>query len=156
VYLGKPEPFEESDGERLLHLAQRASLVIFETSAVFPFEFFPDKLIICANRITIYHNTAFSREEYPIPIESVTGASIFKSNPFFASLSIETFGLTKPAPIHYLRTKEARLARRYILALIECKKANIDLSGQKVSKLQEALKKIGMVRDGSGPQHHRL
>jgi hypothetical protein len=63
-----------------------------------------------------------------------------------ATLSIDTFGISKPDPIKNLRVDEARLARRYILALVECKKSKIDISGMELDELKAKLKNIGIVQ----------
>lgn len=128
-------------------LVEKSRKIIFEAKSIFPFELFPDKITICPNRITITRNSIFSRFEYPIQIENLTGARIYRTI-FFATLYIDTFGLAAPEPIRFLKVNDARLARRYILALIECKKANIDLSKYSTEELREKLKKIGKVREG--------
>lgn len=128
-------------------LVEKSRKIIFEAKSVFPFELFPDKITICPNRITITRNSLFSKFEYPIQIENLTGARIYRTI-FFATLYIDTFGLAAPEPIRFLKIDDARLARRYILALIECKKANIDLSKYDTNELREKLKKIGKVREG--------
>lgn len=138
-----------SEKSPLDSLVTRSSQVIFEAEGLFPFEIFPDKITICPNRITITRRGIMTKYECPMLMESVTGARIFQ-NMFFATLYIETFGLKEtPEPLKYLRINEARLARRYILALIECKKANIDLSTHSITELRKKLLEIGRVRDGS-------
>lgn len=137
---------KKKESETLDRLVKRASLIIFEAASVLPpISSFKNKITICCNRVTITYNGIFTRDEYPMPIENVTGARIFRDF-MFASLYIDTFGIVKPEPLKYLKITDARLARRYILALIECKKANIDLPIENVVKLRQALKNIGMVR----------
>ncbi len=128
-------------------LVEKSRKIIFETKSVFPFELFPDKITICPNRVTITRNSLFSKFEYPIQIENITGARIYRTV-FFATLYIDTFGIAAPDPIRFLKIDDARIARRYLLALIECKKANIDLSKYEIDELREKLKKIGKVREG--------
>lgn len=138
---------EDSFTPNLDTLAARSSLIIFETKSTIPLSFTTTKLTICPNRVTITQRGMFSREEYPIPIESIIGARIY-AGIIFASLYLETFGYTKPKPVRHLRVNNARLARRYILALIDCKKNNVEISTHKLSDLREKLKKIGRVREG--------
>lgn len=47
-----------------------------------------------------------------------------------------------------MKIDEARRARRYILALVECKKNAIDLSHYDISELKEKLNRIGKVQEG--------
>jgi hypothetical protein len=137
---------------KLQDLAREARSIIFETKTVFPFDLFPNTLTICPNRITITDHGFLYSDEYPLPIEVITGARLYKTL-LFASLTIETFGYRKPPPLKYLRVDHARLARRYILALIECYRQNIDLSHYHPTELRLLLKEIGMVREGQLKGH---
>jgi hypothetical protein len=137
---------DESDSGKLRDLEHRAGLIIFEAASVRPFLLSnKDKITICPNRVTVSNKTLFTSEEHPMPIENITGARIYRHF-MFASLIIDTFGVQKPDPVDYMRVNDARLARRYILALIECKKSNIDLTGMDLGDLRKVLKSIGMVR----------
>lgn len=137
-------------------MIEKASKVLFQTSSVYPFDFFPNIITICPNRITITHREFMIREECPLMIESVTGSRIGMGW-FFATLYIDTFGVKEPPPpIYYLRKHDARLARRYILALIECKKSNLDLSKYSIEELKEKLLQIGRVREGDVPDDLKL
>jgi hypothetical protein len=145
------EELEESTNEGLDVLVQQASQVIFETQTVFPFDLFPNKVIICVDKIIINYRGLFGRDQYSLLLENVTGARV-THNLYFSSLHIETFGIKDPpTPVYYLRNRDARLARRYILALIECKKAGVDLSGYDVEEVREKLRKLGKVREGITP-----
>lgn len=133
-------------GGELDDLALRASWIIFECSSKSSF-LFPakDRLTVCLNRVTITKRSFFTRDEYPMPIENITSARVythFKS----ASLTFETFGIPKPDAIKNLDVNEARLARRYVQALIECNKNEVDLSHFNLSELREKLKSIGIVQ----------
>ncbi len=136
--------FSGLSGVRLDSLADRAKKVIFETKTRFPYTLYPTKITICPNRITVSYNSSFHSYEIPMMIESVTGAEV-TTGVFFSSLNIETFGIKAPSPISYLNKNDARMARRYILALIECKKNNIDLSDYSILTLRKKLKEIGRV-----------
>lgn len=136
-------PFTDLD-----RLVEKSAIIIFETQSV-KWLWHPKVTItVCPNRVTITKSSFFGHEECPLQIESITGAKIYQSL-VFASLSIDTFGVEeKPEKVRFLRRSDARLVRRYILALIECKKSNIDLSNYKAAELKEKLKTIGMVREG--------
>lgn len=157
VYINSPASDREDsdkDQHKLTELVHRSGLYIFEVTSQFPLiSSFRDKLIISANRITLLKRGLFYIDEYPMPIESITDASIF-THLFYSALTIETFGIPKPTPIKYLKVNEARLARRYILALIECRKANIDLSNLNPNEVREQLKTIGTVQYGSGSESY--
>ena len=142
---------------KLDELERRANLIVYEASSVWPlFSRNHDKITICINRVAITKRSRFSSEEYPMAIENITTARVFQHFTS-ASLELDTFGVAKPDALTGLRVNDARLARRYILALIECRKANIDLFGLDIDDLRERLKKIGMVRFSAGEsQYHKL
>lgn len=148
---------ESSDGGELDDLAQRARWIIFECNSKSSF-LFPskDKLTICPNRVTITKKSFFTLDEYPMPVGNMTSARVY-SHFNNASLIIETFGIPKPDPIKNLFLNEARLARRYIQALIECNKNNVDLSHLSLENLRERLKSIGIVQYSTGEKdYHKL
>ncbi len=143
VYVGA----KNDEGGRLDSLAKEAETIIFEAKSTFPFDFTPNKITICTNRVTITAKKILSSEEYPLPIANITNARITES-PLFATLIIETFGVQAPPPLRYLKKTKAHKARRYLLALIQCKKDSVDLSGYTLRELKEKLQKIGKVQKG--------
>ena len=86
---------------KLDELVRRARLIIFETQTKFPYTFFPNKLTICPNRVTVSYGSPFFKNELPIMVESLTGAEVSQGFKF-ATLSIETFGIQKPEPLRYM------------------------------------------------------
>ena len=119
---------------------------LYEIRSKRPFDFWPDRVTIFINRVTLSYKSFWATDEFPILIESITGARVYRSG-ISASLSIDTFGFKdNPKPITGLKQREARLARRYILALVECKKAKIDLSEYDLEELRVKLLNIGKVR----------
>lgn len=131
--------------DRLDELMEKAGYVIYETNSTRLLDPTPNRIAICPNRVTLNYHNLFSEQEYPIPIENVIGARV-EHGFMHSTLIIETFGYTKPEPLKYLRPKDATLARRYILALVECKKNNIDLSEYNLRELRRKLNRIGTVR----------
>jgi len=132
--------FPKKELEKLNELEKKARIILFEAQSQRPmFSKYRDEITICLNRVTITRGGKYSGDEYPMPIENITSARVFRRFRF-ATLEIDTFGIVKPDPIGNMKVDDARLARRYILALIECKKANIDLSGMKVESIREKLK----------------
>lgn len=137
-------------------LVEKSSKVIFQTKSVYPFDYFPNLITITPDKITVTSKQFLLRTEYPLLLDSVTGSRVGMGW-FFATLYIDTFGVKDPPPpINYLRKSDARQARRYILALIECKKSNLDLGSYSLEELREKLLKIGRVREGDSPDNLKL
>jgi hypothetical protein len=150
VYIEQPRKTKGQSGTdlneiKLDELAFRSEFVIYEVSS--KSSLFNPKitLTICPNRVAITKRSFFSREEYPMLIDSITNSRIF-THFGRATIYIDTFGIEKPEPLSNMKIDEARLARRYILALIECKKSNINLSNMNLYELRQKLKSIGTVR----------
>lgn len=146
VYSSQNKPQVSKEEDKLSALARLSNTVLFEAKSVYPFEIYPDKITICINRITVTYNTPFVKDERPIPIEFINTAHVTRGF-FFSTLSIETFGVEKPNPIEHLKQNEARTARRYILALVECKKNQIDFRGYEIGEIKKKLLEIGKVRE---------
>lgn len=138
---------KHKDVDELDVLIRRTGTVIYDVRNHLPLDPYPEKLTICPNRINLTVSNLFSKQEFPIPIENITGARLSRTM-FFATLTIETFGYEKPPPIKYMKINEARMARRYILALVECKKNGINLNNYELSQLKEKLRRIGKVQEG--------
>ena len=132
--------------DKLSSLVKLANEVLFETKSSSLFELFPDKITICINRITVSYNTPFIKDERPIPIEFINTAHVTRGI-LSSTLSIETFGVEKPNPIKNLKHDDARIARRFILALVECKKSGVDFRGYPIEEIKEKLLSIGKVRE---------
>ena len=143
----------EKDG--LDKLMERAGVIVFRARTVFPFTIFPNEITITLNRVVVVMRGLMFQDEYPMPFEAITGARVVRTF-YTAALHIETFGVAKPPPIEFLSVNEARLARRYILALVECKKNNIDLAKYPIEELKEKLKEIGMVRESIDHDHNSI
>jgi len=142
---------------KLDELERRANMILFEARSQKPMlSRYRDEITICLNRVTITRGGKRAGEEHPMPIENITSARVYRRFRL-ATLDIDTFGVQKPDPVVAMKVDEARLARRYILALIECKKANIDLTGLDIERVRKKLKNIGMVRYSSyDEKYHEL
>lgn len=138
-------------------LVKKSKLIIFEADSFLPIiSPFRNRITIALNRVTITYSGLLTRDEYPMPVESMTGARV-RQGLLFATLYIETFGIVKPDPLRYMKIRDARLARRYILALIEAKKANIPLPLDNIKELRKTLNEIGTVRfETNSPDYHKL
>lgn len=134
--------------KKLDKLIEYTSNLIFEAQTARALDPFPNKIAISPNRVTLTYKTLFSTYEYPLPIENVIGARI-SSGRVFSNLYIMTFGLTEPEPLKNMLNRDARLARRYILALVECKKNGVDLMDYGIMELRDKLKNLGAVRHDS-------
>ncbi len=133
--------------DKLGKLIDKTNSVIYETSSVFPFQLFPDRIIIDENKVTIVRKDLFFKRVFPIMYEDIITVRVNRSF-LFASMEFEVKRISKkPRPIEYLKPKDATMAKKYIMGLVEAKKANIDLSKLTTQQIKEKLEEIGKARD---------
>lgn len=108
--------------------------VIMKIHSVFPFDLFPNSIILKKNKIDIIHRPFFfARNVFTVFISDIR-TIIISSGPFFATLSFELKGMNNdqnPNPTRFLRKKDARQLRK--LALSFCEVQSIQ-SQKKTSK----------------------
>lgn len=125
--------------------------VLMVTQSVFPFDFFPDKLIIDENKLSIYNRDFFFNDDVRcFCYKDIQFVEIFSSL-IFASLCIKVFGFPNDEiKIRYLKRNEAFRARRLIQGLIEGTKANVDFSDMNTSELIYQAEILGSAHGGNG------
>ncbi len=139
--------------EKLDELIQQSKEYIYQAKAVFPFDLFPDQVIIDANKVTIIRNGFLSSNEFPIPAGKITNIEVFYGL-LFASIRIEVLGYSQPPPdVAKFTHTDTRLIKRYVTGLIRVYDEKIDLSGMEVSALREKLQEIGMKENGEILNH---
>jgi|SRR5688572_17415747 len=133
--------------EKLDKLAEETNSVIYEISSTFPFQLFPDKLIIDENKVTIIRREIFFKRIYPILLRDILTVRVDRSI-LFASMNFEVKRYTKnPRPIVYLSPRRANKARQYIMGLVQAKRAGIDLSKLTTDQIRERLEEIGKTQE---------
>jgi len=125
--------------------------VLLIIKSVFPFDFFPDKLIIDENKLSIYSREFFFTDDVRcFCYKDIQFVEIFSSL-FFASLQIKIFGFPNDdIKITFLKRNDAYKARRLIQGLIEGTKANVDFSGMNTSELTCQAEILGSAHGGNG------
>ncbi len=145
VYINKDEI--EENAQKLDALAMESNSIIYEASSVFPFQLFPDKIVIDVNKITVDRRDFLFQRVYPILIEDVLTVRLDRGI-LFASLIFEVNKFIQIArPITYLKPHEAATARQYIMGLVQAKKAGIDLSKLTLDQIRIKLKEIGKTQE---------
>lgn len=133
--------------DKLGKLIDKTNSVIYEISSTFPFQLFPDKLIIDENKVTIVRKELFFKRVFPIMYEDLITVKVNRSF-IFAAMEFEIKRISKrPRPVSFLNPREATLAKKYIMGLIEAKNAKIDLSKLSTPQIREKLEEIGKAGD---------
>lgn len=139
----KQESSEES--KKLTQLASETSDVIYEVRSVFPFQLFPDKLIIDTNKITIVRKELFFKRIIPISYEDLITVMVNRSI-IFASIDFDVKRLDRshnPRGITFLWPAKATIAKKYITGILTAKKAGVDFSKLTTTQIKKRLKEIG-------------
>lgn len=142
------EQIKEQDKniEKFESLVEVGNEVLFETSSMFPFDLFPDKVTIMLTKVTIQSNEFFSSGRlHSIHIKDIIDVFV-ESGPIFSTLRIVDAGFVENSiNVRRLRKKDALKARRIIQGLIETSKQDINISQlNNIPDFLEKLEKLGL------------
>jgi hypothetical protein len=116
--------------QQLMSVAQAAQEPLMEASAIFPFDLFPDTIVVDRTKVTIHKRIFFGQAETTsVQLDDILNVEL-SSGPFLASLRIFTRMANmhmEPLVIEYLSRKSAidiqSLIEGYIIAInkkIDC------------------------------------
>lgn len=139
----------DQDPPKLPQLTQQASAVLYSLSSVFPFDLFPDKIIIRLNHIDVVHGIFFwSGTTDRIQVIDIRDVSV-QYNPFFGRLKIIPVGTPdNTLSVKFLWRHQALRAKRIILGLLECHRQHVNLSKYSRQQLLAYVEKIGRAATG--------
>lgn len=142
--------FEEDslkDKKRLDAIVSQ-SREIYRISAVFPFDLFPDDLVIDENKITFIIRDFWMVERvHSVYLKDISDC-IVQTSIFFASLNVVDLGFRDNwIGINFLKINEALRARRIIQGLMIAHKLDLDLSGVPVEALDDKMESLGQAQD---------
>lgn len=125
--------------------------ILLECSAVFPFQLFPDKIIIDLHKVNlIYKYLPWSHTTQSIYIDDVAEVDI-STGLFFATIKItDKFFTHVDNKITFLKKSDASRARRIIQGLIVIIREKIDIDRLSDEQLVAKIEDIGSV---VGPNH---
>lgn len=128
-------------------LAQGSQRILLEIKSVFPFDLFPDEVIIDETKVSIHRNYFF----YTGQIQSVELKDVFNvvvnHGLFFAKLELfDRYFAQQPISVEYLKKEDAIRARHIIQGLVIAKKENIDITALSEDDLIAKLDRIGQSR----------
>lgn len=145
-----PPPNPSNPNITKLHaLVNRAARVLVKVKAVFPFNFFPDELILDDNAITHRENRFF----YTAQIRSIAYEDIFnvivEYNVLFGTLEIHDKLSTRQPVIfvHHLKRRDAHKVRRIIRGLILAKKEGVDTREIPLNLLIHKAEELGKAKE---------
>ncbi len=132
-----------NEAVKLDALSHETESVIYELSSAFPFQIFPDKLIIDKNKVTVVRKSLLMKRIFPILMEDIQTVKVNRG-PIFASLELEVRGFERnPSPTIFLWPEHASKAEQYILGLIKAKREGVDLTKLTVKDIKTKVERIG-------------
>ena len=133
--------------KKLNTLAEETESVIYQLSSVFPFQIFPDKIIIDKNKVTIVRKELFFKRIFPMLVEDITTVKVSRGI-FFASMEFELKGYERnPRPTTHFWPEHASKAEHYILGLIKAKRDKVDLTKLTTIQVRKRLEGIGSAEE---------
>jgi hypothetical protein len=118
------------NGEKFDDVVKRSDTVLFKAKTIFPFDFFPNDLIIDITKVTVItRNFFFSGQTQSINIKDILDI-VVETGPFFATIRVIDMGYLPTNKIHikYLKKKDAMQARAIIEGLLAANKAGVDIT----------------------------
>lgn len=127
-------------------LVEKSSRVLFRAKTVFPFDFFPDSVIIDENKVNIIHGMFFLSDEVQSILIHHIKDVIVDSAVFFATLKILPDGYGENwVDVSYLWKNDATRARRIISGLLVGFKEGIDITQVETTNLEKKIEALGAV-----------
>lgn len=144
--LKKVHVSKDKNVRKLDDLSSATGNRLYKLSSVFPFDLFPDDIVIEQKQVVIVQrNFFYSSEQFQISIKDIL-APVIESNFFFSKLKLELGAggfKQNPPSISHLKKEEARKARRIIMGLVVANKENIELSGMDHNEMLRKIEKVG-------------
>jgi hypothetical protein len=137
------EPPKKAVIKELDKLVKTAGRVIYQTQSIFPFQLFPDKIIIDENKITVIRQSFLIKREYPIGYDKLVTVKTNRVGGL-SSLEFEVERFAQdPRPITHLKPNDADTAKKYIIGLMQVAESGIDLSALNLDEIKKRLEEIG-------------
>lgn len=122
-------PLTPTEKETIEHLKTKCQCILFRAKTVFPFDFFPDDLIIDTEKVSVIIRDFFIAEQiFSIPIKHITHLSV-EHGAFLAKLQILPGRIfqNQVLSIGHLKKKDAIKARNIIQGLVIADKENVTI-----------------------------
>lgn len=130
--------------EKLTDLAKMSNDVLFQCKTVFPFDFFPDTLVIDKTKVNIVYRMFFwSETVHSIMLKNIKDIQV-DSNVFFAKMTIiPDVYMGQATSISYLHKSCAFEARRLIQGLMLCYREGLDISDLDARDIKNKIETVG-------------
>lgn len=146
---------EKAAKTKLEQLDKREKIVLFKTNTFFPFDLFPDTLIIDTSKISIIkkeffasHNVITINLKDLVDVEAET--ALFLGNIIITYLPrVETIGMIKPtiATVRLLKKNDALRANYILKGILVARREKIDITKISAEDLIKTIERFGKSRE---------
>jgi hypothetical protein len=142
---------EETAKTKSRNLVTREEIILLKATTVFPFDFFPDTIVIDTAKIHIVNKEFFATERvttinFKDIVDVWAEKSLFLGNLIILYLpKQETMGMLKPLQhrINLLKEKDAMDAKNILKRMLILRREEVDLTQLSPQELKDMLEKIG-------------
>ncbi len=127
---GKEAAKEHQKQEQIMQdMLDHSNRVLFRARAVFPFDFFPNELIIDLSKATFVERAFFGTSTTnSVYIKDIANVGV-ETGPFLATFRVVDVSYnTEKHVIHYLKRKDAIIAQEIVQGLVTASKEELDLT----------------------------
>lgn len=138
-------PKDEKQAEKKLNdLIEGSDQVLYRTKNIFPFDFFPDEMVIDINKVSLISREFFQSERVvSIMLDDISDVYI-DTSPFFSTVNIDSKSTPEnKISFAYVKRDEAAKLRRILQGLVVSKKQTLDLANIPKEKLIPKLELLG-------------
>lgn len=139
---------ETKNRRRFNDLCYKSDVVLLKVSNIFPFDFFPDDLVIDVNKVNVVSRIFFFSETvHSIAVKDILDVFV-ECNILFATVKIiDRNFIQNLISIDYLWRWDAFKARRMIQGLIIASREGVDLSKLEPSELLRKVEGLGRIKE---------
>lgn len=135
---------EQKELQKLNRVAKRATRVLFQARTAYPFDLFPDEIVIDENQVNVSHRRFFYTQDIDSVLISQIKDVTVSTSIVFCSLTIQLLlPSSQPLKLDFLWPQDAHEARRLIQGLMAIQKEDIELSKIETKVLKDRLRDIG-------------
>lgn len=137
-------PQKDEHTQKLNKLIDGSESILLKASSVFPFDFFPDELVIDKHKVCIIAKEFFLAQDiHSIMIDLIKDVEV-ETSVFFGTLKVVPDGYpAQPVCIRYLRKEDALKAQRIIQGLMVSNKQGVKVEEIQDENLCEKVEKVG-------------
>lgn len=136
----------EKHNRRFNTLVKKSGRVLLRANAIFPFDFFPDTLVIDESKVNIIHRIFFFTDEIQSILVPHIKDVLIDNSLLFSTLLILPDGFSENwVSIEHLWKKDAVRARRIILGLLVGYKEGVDITKVETENFAKKIEALGSI-----------